>query len=120
MYQCECGAENWLTLNEAIAYGKFVCIMCEKITEVEPISNIIVHYTQSKPVILLQDKSDKQEKPRPKQIPKPEIDHFVDMLVGLGYKKGVARRLVETAIQAGQSPANENEFINYLLKQLRV
>ena len=110
MYVCpKCGGENWLSLSEAKGYGKFVCLMCSQVTRIEPIRNITVNYVTQVQV------------GNPKSVPQPSpgTEHFVVMLVQLGYKKSNAKALVDRAVAEGHFTGDEEAFAQYLVQQVQ-
>lgn len=100
-----CGFQTWLGLHELQAYGKVAC-PCGKVYKVDNIT-ITVNYSSEKGKL----------EPAPKAVLSVSADStkFIRMLTSLGYDKGMAKKVVETAVQDGCYTGDDQQFIEYLM-----
>jgi Holliday junction resolvasome RuvABC DNA-binding subunit len=91
-FQCpECGYENWLTLKEIRAIGKYVCF-CGKV--------LCVEYSK------------KNKKKKKCSHSTSDLSHFVKTLCDLGFKKSDAQQRIANTEYNG----NDEEFLRNLLQ----
>lgn len=106
VYGCpSCGAEHTATREETIFPGGVLCGCGEKI-RFKPIKTVVVtpHYEENRKVFTEKKTKNKQ----------PEQSHqeVVDLLVGLGYNRLVARKKVDVL-----SHLKDEEILEIILKE---